>query len=385
MNFRLFLVYRGATRALLFAPYIQLFMVKVRSLSESQYGLLQSLYYVVVVLTEVPSGVLADRLGRKGILFLGALVNGLGCWVFALSHGFWSFALGEVLFGLGTAFVSGADSALLYDSLAEEQRESEYPRAEGAAQATWLAVTALGYPLSDRLLVHDGNPVLAYWITGALSFLGAAVALAFREPRVRRRLSTRQITAGAVRDVWRDPSILRLIVYSISVFALLRGTIVMFFHPVLASLGVPADLYGTVLAATNVVGALLVLRAHRLLAGRGAARLLLAMPLAILLMVGLLGVFRSPAAAALYCIQGACFGLYPLVVRAQLNPLVPSRRRRATILSMESLACRLAFAPLALFAGRALDGLGLGRALPATAALACLPLLALPFLPRRGR
>lgn len=139
----------------------------MRRLSQAEYGLLQALYYVVVVAAEVPTGVLADRFGRKAILAIGALVNGVGCWVFALSHDVATFALGEVLFGLGTALVSGADSALLYDSLAAERREAQFPRAAGAAEASWLLATAVGYPLADRLLVVDGNPELAYWISGS--------------------------------------------------------------------------------------------------------------------------------------------------------------------------------------------------------------------------
>ena len=382
VNFRLFLAFRGTTRALLFAPYIQLFMVKVRSLSEIEYGVLQSLYYVTVVLMEVPSGILADRLGRKGILVFGAVANGAGCWVFAAAHDFWIFAVGEILFALGTAFISGADSALLYDSLAADQRQAEYPRAEGAAQAIWLGVTAIGFPLADRLLVRDGDPVLAYWITGALSFLGAAIALRLREPPVLHRLSTRQITAGALKDVWNSRAILRLIVYSILVFALLRMTVVMFFHPVLEKQGVPANYYGTVLAAMNVTGALLAWTAHGWMKRVGRRVVLVLMPLSILYTTWLLASLSHPAAAALFLVQGAAFGIYPLVIRSILNPLVPDARRRATILSLESLACRLAFAPMALFAGWALQTGGVDRALAATALLACLPVILLLFLRR---
>ena len=67
---------------------------------------------------------------------------------------------------------------------------------------------------------------------------------------------TREITVGAWRDVIKIPGIARLIVYSIGVFALLRATIVNFFHPALAGAGVPVHFYGTVLAVVNVVGAL---------------------------------------------------------------------------------------------------------------------------------
>ncbi|MHC4548004.1 MAG: MFS transporter [Planctomycetota bacterium] len=384
-NLRLFLLFRATTRAILFAPYIQFFMQRTRGLSEVEYGLLQGLYYLVVVLAEVPSGVLADRIGRKTTLILGAACGALGSFVFALSFSFWAFVGGEVLFALATAIVSGADSALLYDSLAADRRESEYARAEGAAQASWLCVTALGLPLADRFLVVDGDPVLAYWVTGGLIAVGGLSALGLREPPLKQRLSTREITSGALRDVVRIPGIARLIVYSVGLFALLRASIVNFFHPALADAGVPVDFYGTVLAVVNVAGAVAAWRAHGWLRRVGQRAALVAMPLSLLYMFLLLTQLKVPGAALLFCIQGVGFGAHPVVVRSILNRLVPRAERRATTLSIESFACRLAYSPLAVVAGWSLGALGVDRAIALTALLAGLPFLLLPLLRRAVR
>lgn len=380
-NFRLFLAYRVLTRLLLFAPYIQLFITKVRGLSQAEYGLLQGLYYLVAVAAEVPTGVLADRFGRKTILAAGAAINGIGCYVFAVSHDFPTFALGEVLFGLGTALVSGADTALLYDSLAAERREAEFPRAAGAAEASWLLATVVGYPLADRLLVVDGNPVLAYWISGSLSLLAVVVAMLFVEPPAGERQTAREITVGALRDVLRVRGVLRVMALSVGIFALLRASVVLFFHPVLRAQGVPPDLYGTILAAMNLAGAAAALLAHRWL-GRRERAVAILVPGALLLMFLLLPLAKTPAGAALFLVQGAAFGLYPVLTRHILNRLAPSARRRATILSLDSLACRVAFSPMAVFAGWALGHKGLDVALLATAALACVPILMIPLLKR---
>lgn len=382
-NVRLFLVYRATTRAILFAPYIQFFMQVARGMSEAQYGLLQGLYYVVVVAAEVPSGVIADRFGRKTALVLGAAFGAAGTVVFTQSFTFLSFAVGEVLFALATAIMSGADSALLYDSLAAERRESEYPRIEGAAQALPLLVTAIGLPLADRFLVVDGDPVLAYWVTGGLIAVSGLSALRLVEPPGRRRLSTREITVGAWRDVIRIPGIARLIVYSVGLFALLRVAIVNFFHPALADAGVPVHFYGTVLAVVNVVGALAAWRAHGWLKRLGERAALVAMPVSLLCMFWLLTQLKLPPAALLFCIQGLAFGAYPVVVRSILNRLVPRVERRATVLSIESFACRVAFSPLTVLAGWSLGALGLDAALALTALLACVPFVILPLL-RRG-
>lgn len=382
-NVRLFLLYRATTRAILFAPYIQFFMQVSRGMSEVQYGLLQGIYYFVVVCAEVPSGVVADRFGRKTALVLGAVFGATATVVFTQSHSFASFAVGEVLFALATAILSGADSALLYDSLAAERREAEYPRIEGAAQALPLLVTAVGLPLADRFLVIDGDPVLAYWVTGGLIAVSGLSALRLVEPPVRQRLTTREITVGAWRDVMQIPGIARLIVYSIGLFALLRATIVNFFHPALADAGVPVHFYGTVLAVVNVVGALAAWRAHGWIQRYGERAAMVAMPLTILYMVWLLTQLKVPAAALLFCIQGAAFGAYPVLVRTILNRLVPRPERRATVLSIESFACRIAFGPLTILAGWSLGALGIDAALALVALAACIPFVILPLL-RRG-
>ncbi len=359
-------------------------MTDVRGLSPTEYGLFQLIYYWVVMVTEVPSGVIADRLGRKFSLVLGALVNGIGCWVFAVAHDFQTFFIGEIFFALGTALISGADSAMLYDSLAAEKRETEYARAEGAGQMIWLGFTAIGMPLTDYFIVADHGPAPAYWITGALSFVGVIAALFMVEPPRARSASAREITRAALSDVARVPGILRLIVYSVGVFLLLRIAIVSFYNPLLSWQGVSPDRYGTVLALVNVVGAITAWKADAFMRRYGERAALLAMPIAVLVMFGLLLAFRMPAASLLFCIQGAVFGAYPLVTRTILNRLVRSADRRATVLSIESMACRVGMGLIALLAGWAIDAVSLRAAILLALAGGCLPFLALPFLKREA-
>jgi predicted MFS family arabinose efflux permease len=106
------------------------------------------------------------------------------------------------------------------------------------------------------------------------------------------------------------------------------------------------------------------------------------MPLSILVMFGGLMVFRAPAMALLFCIQGAVFGAYPLVTRAILNRLVRGADRRATVLSIESMVCRVGMGLMALLAGWALDVYSLNSAMAITVGIACIPFAFLPLLRR---
>lgn len=361
----------------LFAPYIMLFMTRVRGMTAHQYGILQAAYYVAGVLLELPTGVAADRFGRRAALAAGALATGAGCALCAVAHDFWVFLAAEVVLAVATAFVNGADSAMLFDTLAAEGREREYARRDGLSVAAWLFATAIGMPLADRFLVRAGDPVAAYWATTAATLVAALLVLAMREPPMTARLSAREITVGAFADVARQPGVFRMVLYGTGVFMLLRAAMVNFYYPVLDRNGVAPDQFGKILAAVNVFGAGAAYFTHRALHRFGETACLIVQPAALVAMNLTLMVWHSPLAATLFLLQGAVFGTYPLLVNTALNRRVPSAERRATVLSIQSMACRLAFAVVTPLAGLLLERFGLSTAIAATTAASCIPFLLL--------
>ena len=82
-SFRLMLVYQLTQHTPLYWPYMFLFITNVRGLPAADFGLLKSIYYFTVMAAEVPFGVVADRLGRRTTLVLGALANSGGCVLYA--------------------------------------------------------------------------------------------------------------------------------------------------------------------------------------------------------------------------------------------------------------------------------------------------------------
>ena len=66
-------------------------------------------------------------------MILGAIFCFFGFLIISLSFSFWYFIIGEIILGIGSSFISGADSAILYDSLAESKKENEYTKVEGIA------------------------------------------------------------------------------------------------------------------------------------------------------------------------------------------------------------------------------------------------------------
>ncbi|MBT3152058.1 MFS transporter [Streptomyces sp. CHD11] len=165
---------------LLYPVYALLF--SDTGLSVWQLSSLFALWSVTAVLLEVPSGVWADAVSRRLLLWLGPLLTatGFALWVLFPSYG--AFAAGFVLWGIGGALASGALEALVYDELQRLDAADRYARVMGRARAAGLVAVMAAMGLAGPVLTWGGHTAV-----GAASVLvcltAAAVALRFPEHR----------------------------------------------------------------------------------------------------------------------------------------------------------------------------------------------------------
>ncbi len=135
-NVRLFVWFRVLFNARFYYPVFAVFFTSM-GLSVSQFLWLNTLWAVTIVVFELPSGVLADMVGRRKLVLFSALsmlVEMLLLIVAPQGAGWWLFgvcAINRVLSGLAEAAASGADEALAYDSVSllyddEMKRESRW-------------------------------------------------------------------------------------------------------------------------------------------------------------------------------------------------------------------------------------------------------------------
>lgn len=153
-------------------------------LNLAQFAALNVAWAVSIVVLEVPSGAMADVIGRRNLVVLSAVLMVVEMLVFAcLPVGgpwvFWVFLANRVVSGAAEAFASGADEALAYDSIAENDRATVWPRVMGRL-SRWMA---LGFMVSSLTgaFVYDAenmNRVLA-WIGVEHPELTKAVTIKF--------------------------------------------------------------------------------------------------------------------------------------------------------------------------------------------------------------
>lgn len=139
---------------MLIMPIVALFYAE-NGLDSLAIYTLQAAYSISVAILEIPSGYMADIIGRRTTLILGSVLGTLGFVVLSFSGSFSGFLAAEIILGIGGSFISGSDSALLFDSLADLKNEQYYLRYEGR-------ITALGN-LGETVAAIGGG-LLAAWL-----------------------------------------------------------------------------------------------------------------------------------------------------------------------------------------------------------------------------
>lgn len=121
---------------------ISVLFIQSRGMNLMQLGLIMGAYSVTIVLLELPTGGLADAIGRKKVALLAHTINILASLIIFFSFSFWGFLAGMVLMGMARALNSGALDAWYIDSL--QTADADIDLQPPLAQAGTVTLLALG-------------------------------------------------------------------------------------------------------------------------------------------------------------------------------------------------------------------------------------------------
>ncbi len=163
-------------------PVVALFYSD-NGLAEFDIYLLQTVYSLSLAILEIPSGYMADLLGRKKTLLLGAILGTAGFILYTLSSTFGGFLAAEIILGIGGSFISGSDTAILFDTLDSAGMRHQYLRFEGR-------ITAFGN-LAETVAAIAGGLIAAwcsyravYGIQAVIAFIAIPAAIILQEPPI---------------------------------------------------------------------------------------------------------------------------------------------------------------------------------------------------------
>ncbi|MGA4844951.1 MFS transporter [Streptomyces sp. G5(2025)] len=341
---------------------------KAAGLSDGQIFGIQSIYYVAFCLFEIPTGLIADRIGTRNCLRAGAVVMTAANLAPVFSASYTGFLVHFLAIAAGRSLTSGAASAYLYDGLRAEKCDEHYLKAEGTARALGLVAKVVCWPLVGPLMAvaHPTPYVLS--AAGAAGSLICAVAL----PRLAGAGAgagasasggTGRTSGGrgggaflrdagaALRCVASSRWLALVMVQGVAVFTLSRICQVNLFQPILLDHGIAEASHGGVMAAMTVAEAVASARPQWL------SRRLPPVAWVSVLSLALAGTlaamtFGGPwAVVALLCLFAAATGFAYPVQRKLVNDAVPAHAPRATMLSVESIVDRGVCALAAIAAG----------------------------------
>lgn len=150
-------------------------------LNLTQVQILQSWLMIWMFIFNIPTGVFADHFGRKTSIALGNLIFAVSCVLHFLTTGFYPFLIAEFLVALGTSFVIGANSSLIYDFLKQNNQESKSKRVMGRASAISNLGMIIAAPIGSIIAANFGirMPML---LTAVPVLIASFVILTIHEP-----------------------------------------------------------------------------------------------------------------------------------------------------------------------------------------------------------
>jgi MFS family permease len=359
-------------------PFLFLYFRR-HGMSEAQYGEIVGAYYVAMFLAEVPTGMLADRIGPKAMMVAGPLLLAGGFLSLLAWPEYPGFVLAEVLLGFAHAVLSGPPATLLYETLQRAGQEHRFLREESRLSALRMLGTGVAFLLGGALArwsvpTQDGwEPTII--ATAGLCAVAAVLAATLHGGPPRAQLRLPAFLRGVAHEV-RRPAVLWLLGYWVVLFALLRFP----FHdyqPYLRAAGDAEPLFhdplfvGLLFALMNLAAAPFGALLPRLVERIGRRPLFWGMPL---LLCGSMAVMAWASSAgggsrtiawlgvSMFFLQQIPFGMHWALLQEFVNHRIAGATR-TTVLSALSLAARAVYAGLNVALFRLQDDAGLATAL----------------------
>lgn len=341
-------------------------LLAARGFSLWEIGLAESVYHIVSLFCEVPSGMAADLLGRRKTLLSGGVLTVTCNLLMAFAPNLFTICLAMGLNALAMTMFSGTFTALVYDSLKTEGREDEYIQVSANSSQISMLANAIGSlaSLLKRFLGFAGFYLLSAAFEGvstaALALMEEPIVTAAQANREKHALRTlpeqfRQLVRDSLHVLRTCPMAVKLIASSalISVPSYLTK---MFLQQRLVELGWPTELLflplllgGLACVAGTEIG--------RRVRCRSMRRLYTAC--ALLCGMGTLLVGAAPAwggILGMMLVQGV-LEVYLLHESQKLNDAIPSDQR-ATLISVDGMAYSLLMIPASPLVGAVGDAFG---------------------------
>lgn len=316
----------------------------------TQILLLQSWFMLWIFILEIPTGTIADFLGRKTSIAIGAIFAIIAPIVYTSKSSFYVFLLGEFLWAISAALFSGADEALIYDSLKKTKSEKESKKVFGRFESFHLAGIMIAAPIGSFIAANLG--LRAPMLLGAIpAFFAFIITLTIKEPKTAKtgkKIESKKSESTRYINILKDGvkffynhRVLKILAIDMIFIAAIAYFMIWLYQPMLQKAGIGIAYFGLVHAAFALSQILIMNNYSFFEKLFGSKKNVLFFTAFILGAMFILAAITSNAVLIIIAIIiGGGFGLArgPLY-SSYLNKHIPSKER-ATVLSSISMLQR---------------------------------------------
>lgn len=225
-----------------------------------QVSFLFAFRYFIQLITELPTGALADILGKKSTIIIGYLISVIYFFLLFFSQNFYHFLFAYFLGGIGDSLLSGSTDALVYDSLKQDKNEKNYSKVL-VNQNIFFQIGLIIGTISGGFL-YTIAPWLPFIICGLFQFVNMLLSFFYFEPYIDSvkftlRNYVNQIRLG-VKELFKNPHSSLVSWYYIAVGGI-TWTCAMFFNSyMLVDLGFSNQMRGVIEGGLRLINILII-------------------------------------------------------------------------------------------------------------------------------
>jgi MFS family permease len=343
---------------LFFLSPVAVFFYQQRGLNYFQILALESVLVLFIFFFEVPTGIFADKFGRKKSIVIGTLLLASEPLIFLFADNFVWFAIAYAISGIGITFHSGSIEALIYDHLKSQNREKEMKKAMGsfgsASLVAMVVAPVIGSYFAKDLLMPQFIFLIIMTIGAML--IGFIISLFIRDTKQKEVEEENPISLikYGVKLIRKNKSLLHIILLSMFAHPFLF-TLTYLYQPYFQNSGVNIAIFGTIFAIALLLAALLQHYAYKFEEKLGMKRaVFFATILPGIFYVIMAFTFHPMWAIVLFVMIRATMGLQEPLFSDYKNIHIPSKSR-ATILSLISMLVSLYLVGMRLIIGKLAD------------------------------
>jgi MFS family permease len=333
-----------------------------KGFTTQQFFLIQSAYYLISLLLEIPTGVFSDRISRKWSLVIASVIGIPIIPIIVASDSFIIVLLAMSIGGIGAALTSGTDTAILYDTLKALDREDQFQQVAG--KMGWYGSLSMAFAGIIGGLLAAFDMSYAWWAYFVAGLLAMIVKFTLIEPPFFRSTTKEESYLQHLGQSWRIST------RGAAGYFVFYAAVIWFFfsigfwlwQPYLELSAVPLTWFGFIYAVQNVIGGFSAKQAHRIERKIGTRKTLLIIPLGLAVVFILESQFVFALGFIFIFMHSLFSGPFHPLLEDYINKRIPSSKR-ATVLSIKNMVNSLLFMTISPLIGYLVDLYSLTTAL----------------------